>query len=431
MLSWLTKNTLDREVSMKIKDIGNVVTGKTPQTAHAEFYGGDYMFITPTELHGGYKISSSEKTLTEAGLESIKTNSIDGISVLVGCIGWDMGNVAMCFEKCATNQQINSITQISEDYSPYFLYYWLSTKKEYLFSISSVTRTPILSKGVFEEIEIPSISRSEQDKIAKVLLVLDKKIKLNSEVNDNLAQQLRLLYDYWFTQFDFPDESGKPYRSSGGQMVWSDDAKKEIPASWNSTKMSDAIEGIRTGLNPRDNFKLGSGTIKYITVKNLRSDGILDFSGCDTIDETARAIVHRRSDVCTGDILFASIAPLGRCHLVQELPQDWDINESVFSIRCNKATVTPEYLYMHLQSEAFVKESTACSTGSVFKGIRINTLLDSRMLLPPMQVVDKFSQQTKPLFSLQYKLNKEIQALTQLRDWLLPMLMNGQATISD
>lgn len=250
-------------------------------------------------------------------------------------------------------------------------------------------------------------------------------------LNDNLAQQLRLLYDYWFTQFDFPDESGNPYRSSGGQMVWSDDAKKEIPANWNSTKMSDAIEGIRTGLNPRDNFKLGSGTIKYITVKNLRSDGILDFSGCDTIDETARAIVHRRSDVCTGDILFASIAPLGRCHLVQELPQDWDINESVFSIRCNKATVTPEYLYTHLQSEAFVKESTACSTGSVFKGIRINTLLDSRMLLPPMQVVEKFSQQTKPLFLLQYKLNKEIQALTQLRDWLLPMLMNGQATISD
>ena len=416
---------------MKIKDIGNVVTGKTPQTAHAEFYGGDYMFITPTELHGGYKISSSEKTLTEAGLESIKTNSIDGISVLVGCIGWDMGNVAMCFEKCATNQQINSITQISEDYSPYFLYYWLSTKKEYLFSISSVTRTPILSKGVFEEIEIPSISRSEQDKIAKVLLVLDKKIKLNSEVNDNLAQQLRLLYDYWFTQFDFPDESGNPYRSSGGQMVWSNDAKKELPASWNSAKMSDAIEGIRTGLNPRDNFKLGNGTIKYITVKNLRSDGILDFSGCDTIDETARAIVHRRSDVCTGDILFASIAPLGRCHLVQELPQDWDINESVFSIRCNKATVTPEYLYMHLQSEAFVKESTACSTGSVFKGIRINTLLDSRVFLPPMQVIEKFSQQTKPLFSLQDKLNKEIQALTQLRDWLLPMLMNGQATVSD
>lgn len=267
--------------------------------------------------------------------------------------------------------------------------------------------------------------------VGDLLYNIECKIQNNKRINDNLAQQLRLLYDYWFTQFDFPDESGNPYRSSGGQMVWSNDAKKELPASWNSAKMSDAIEGIRTGLNPRDNFKLGNGTIKYITVKNLRSDGILDFSGCDTIDETARAIVHRRSDVCTGDILFASIAPLGRCHLVQELPQDWDINESVFSIRCNKATVTPEYLYMHLQSEAFVKESTACSTGSVFKGIRINTLLDSRVFLPPMKVIEKFSQQTKPLFSLQYKLNKEIQALTQLRDWLLPMLMNGQATVSD
>ena len=263
--------------------------------------------------------------------------------------------------------------------------------------------------------------------VGDLLYNIECKIQNNKRIND----KLRLLYDYWFTQFDFPDESGNPYRSSGGQMVWSNDAKKELPASWNSAKMSDAIEGIRTGLNPRDNFKLGNGTIKYITVKNLRSDGILDFSGCDTIDETARAIVHRRSDVCTGDILFASIAPLGRCHLVQELPQDWDINESVFSIRCNKATVTPEYLYMHLQSEAFVKESTACSTGSVFKGIRINTLLDSRVFLPPMQVIEKFSQQTKPLFSLQYKLNKEIQALTQLRDWLLPMLMNGQATVSD
>lgn len=129
--------------------------------------------------------------------------------------------------------------------------------------------------------------------------------------------------------------------------------------------------------------------------------------------------------------MFASIAPLGRCYLVQESPQDWDINESVFSIRCNKATVTPEYLYIHLQGEAFIKKSTACSTGSVFKGIRINTLLDSRMILPPMQIVEKFSKRTKLLLSLQNKLNKEIQALTELRDWLLPMLMNGQANVSD
>ncbi|MBQ6944988.1 MAG: restriction endonuclease subunit S [Ruminococcus sp.] len=250
-------------------------------------------------------------------------------------------------------------------------------------------------------------------------------------INDNLQQQLKLLYDYWFTQFDFPDENGKPYRSSGGKMVWNETIKQNLPLGWSCSKMETAVENVRTGLNPRDNFKLGGGSIKYITVKNLRPDGVLDFSNCDTIDEEARQIVHRRSDVSVGDILFASIAPLGRCYLVQEPTQDWDINESVFSIRYNKEIVTPEYLYMYLQSEAFVKASTACSTGSIFKGIRINSLMDSNIFIPPIDIIELFSKEVRPLFTMQNKLNKEINSLVQLRDWLLPMLMNGQATISD
>lgn len=250
-------------------------------------------------------------------------------------------------------------------------------------------------------------------------------------VNDNLQQQLKLLYDYWFTQFDFPDENGQPYSASNGLLTWNDTAKKKLPDGWTCSKMVAAIENIRTGLNPRNNFKLGGGSIKYITVKNLRSDGTLDFSGCDTIDEVARQIVHRRSDVSVDDILFASIAPLGRCYLVQETPVDWDINESVFSIRYNQATVTPEYLYMYLQSEAFVKESTACSTGSIFKGIRINSLMDSTIVIPPMKVLESFSNAVRPIFAVQQSLNKETHTLVQLRNWLLPMLMNGQATISD
>lgn len=250
-------------------------------------------------------------------------------------------------------------------------------------------------------------------------------------VNDNLRQMARTTFDYWFTQFDFPDDSGNPYRTSGGQLIWNDVAKKELPNGWICARMDTAIEGIRTGLNPRDNFTLGGGNIRYITVKNLRTDGTLDYSGCDTIDETARRIVHRRSDVSVGDILFASIAPLGRCYLVQEPPADWDINESVFSIRSNTEKVTTEYLYMHLQSETFIKEATACSTGSIFKGIRINSLLDSKIVIPPMHILKRFSQEVQPIFAMQNKLNAENQELIQLRDWLLPMLMNGQASIED
>lgn len=271
----------------------------------------------------------------------------------------------------------------------------------------------------------------EQVRIGDLLYKMEMKIRTNNKINDNLEQQAKLLYDYWFTQFDFPDESGKPYRSSGGKMVWNEQLKIEIPFSWVCSKMENAIEAVRTGLNPRNNFKLGNGNIKYITVKNLCLNGSLDFSGCDTIDEQARQIIHRRSDIQIDDILFASIAPLGRCYLIQENSTNWDINESVFSIRYNSSVLTAEYLYMNLQSEAFVKRATACSTGSIFKGIRINSLMDSEIILPPQSVTKEFSKEIKPLFALQKELDRETHTLIQLRDWLLPVLMNGQATISD
>ena len=271
----------------------------------------------------------------------------------------------------------------------------------------------------------------EQVRIGDLLYKMEMKIRTNNKINDNLEQQAKLLYDYWFTQFDFPDENGKPYRSSGGKMVWNEQLKMEIPFSWICSKMENAIEAVRTGLNPRNNFQLGNGNIQYITVKNLCLNGSLDFSGCDTIDEQARQIVHRRSDIQRDDILFASIAPLGRCYLIQENPTNWDINESVFSIRYNSSVLTAEYLYMNLQSETFVKRATACSTGSIFKGIRINSLLDSEIILPPLSVTKEFSKEIKPLFALQKELDRETHTLIQLRDWLLPMLMNGQATISD
>lgn len=250
-------------------------------------------------------------------------------------------------------------------------------------------------------------------------------------INDNLQHQLKLMYDYWFTQFDFPDENGKPYRSSGGAMVWNEQLKCNIPLNWIVGMVSDCVEKISTGLNPRDNFVLGDGTIRYITVKNLTTTGSLDFSGCDMIDEEARAIVHRRSDISVGDILFSSIAPLGRCYLIQQEPTDWDINESVFSIRSKTDKITTEYLYLFFQSDSFIQKATNTSTGSIFKGIRINTLLDTKMIIPELQVCRSFTSAIKPLLAEINNNSAETARLTALRDWLLPMLMNGQATISD
>ena len=410
--------------------MGRVVTGKTPLTGVNEYYGGNIMFISPSDLHGDYLIEKSEKTITEEGLKSIESNSIDGISVLTGCIGWDMGNVAMCNSRCATNQQINAIIDFNHKLvDPRYVYYWLKGKKDYLFSIASVTRTPILSKSVFENIDIPLPSLKIQERVTKLLSLIDEKIRKNHQINDYLEEMAKTIYDYWFVQFDFPDENDKPYKSSGGKMVNANG--HIIPEGWTFCKVKDIISNICTGLNPRDNFKLGTGAIKYITVKNLTTNGTLDFTGCDTIDEFARAIVHNRSNIQIGDILFASIAPLGRCYLIQSEPTDWDINESVFSIRANTALVTPAFLYLYFMSDAFIKHATSSSTGSIFKGIRINTLLETELCVPPLSVILKFEDCLASTFPLKSKNYEEIQRLSNLRDWLLPMLMNGQATIED
>lgn len=276
-------------------------------------------------------------------------------------------------------------------------------------------------------IDLPDLK--EQNRVAKILCDLNNKIAQNEKINDYLEEMAKTIYDYWFVQFDFPTEDGKPYKSSGGKMVNTNG--RIIPEGWKVLKVKDIISNICTGLNPRDNFTLGSGNIKYVTVKNLTTKGTLDFTNCDTIDEAARTIIHNRSDIQTGDILFASIAPLGRCYLIQSTPTDWDINESVFSVRPNFSVITSAYLYLYFMSDTFIKCATSSSTGSIFKGIRINTLLDTELCVPPLFVIKQFENKLASTLPLKAKNDEEIRLLINLRDLLLPMLMNGQATIED
>ena len=345
-----------------------------------------------------------------------------------------LGRYAMIPEEFygCLGRRLAIIRNISDRINTKWLYYyfkspeWTGFIKNQTVKGSTVDRISIED---FPQYTVPLIPIHNQNKIVDVLDKIDCKIVNNRKINDYLDEMAKTIYDYWFVQFDFPDENGKPYKSSGGKMV--NNNAHIIPDGWKILKVKDIISNICTGLNPRNNFTLGCGNIKYITVKNLTTTGTLDFTGCDTIDESARAIIHNRSDIKIGDILFASIAPLGRCYLIQSAPTDWDINESVFSIRPNYSVVTSFYLYLYFMSDSFIKHATSSSTGSIFKGIRINTLLDTELYVPPMSVIKQFENRLASTLPLKAKNDEEIRSLTNLRDWLLPMLMNGQAIIED
>ena len=165
----------------------------------------------------------------------------------------------------------------------------------------------------------------------------------------------------------------------------------KLPNGWSIIKFSDCILQLTTGLNPRNNFSLGDGNLKYITAKNLSKYDIIDFTKCDSINEKSKEIINKRSDIKIGDILFSSRDPVGHSYLIKEKPSFYDIGESIFSIRVNKEVVLPQYLNLYLSSDQFVRHASKFITGSVIKEIRIGHLKETLVIVPPMDIQKKIS----------------------------------------
>jgi type I restriction enzyme S subunit len=292
-------------------------------------------------------------------------------------------------------------------------------------SIVSNLRIPVL-----EQLHIPVFDTINQQKIASILTALDTKILLNNRINAELEAMAKTLYDYWFVQFDFPDINGKPYKTSGGKMVWNEELKREIPEGFLNCKLGDVLASTGTGLNPRENFVLGEGNNYYVTIKNIEQGRVILDNKCDKITDTSLEIINKRSDLKIGDILFTSIEPVGITYLILEKPKNWNINESVFTIRPNYEKITSEFLYMFLSGDYIKSYTKNVSAGSIHKGIRHSLLKDCKFILPERNIVDAFTMKIQPILNYVDIIQKENQKLTELRDWLLPMLMNGQVKVN-
>lgn len=308
-----------------------------------------------------------------------------------------------------------------------FLYYFYQTKPWVTTSGSTITR--IYNEDLRNiKISFPE-NLQDQQKIASVLSTLDAKIELNNKINTELEAMAKTLYDYWFVQFDFPDSNGKPYKSSGGEMVWSEALKRKIPKGWEVKELGDIISRSGTGLNPRDNFQLGFGKNYYITIKNIKGGKIIFDESCDRVDDESLKIINKRSDLQIGDILFTSIEPVGVTYLLHEKPKNWNINESVFTLRPDYSQITSEYLYMLLSSIEMKVYTKNASAGSIHKGIRHSVLKMFKLPYKNKELTEKFSMLVNPILKRIKIIDEENQKLAELRDFLLPMLMNGQVVV--
>jgi len=315
--------------------------------------------------------------------------------------------------------------------SKYISYYFRQKFfKEMMLNISVGATMPSLNTSLMANISLYLPNITIQEKISLVLSSLDNKIELNNQIITEVEAMCKTMYDYFFIQFDFPDVNGTPYRTNGGKMIWNEAIKREIPEGWLSLTLGDVISSSGTGLNPRDNFVLGNGENYYVTIKNIEQGRVILDEKCDKINDEALEIINKRSDLKIGDILFTSIEPVGITYLILENPKNWNINESVFTIRPNFKKVSSEFLYMFLSGDYIKSYTKNVSAGSIHKGIRHSLLKDCKFVLPDRKTLDEFTLHVQPLLRKQDLIQKENQKLAEMRDWLLPMLMNGQVKVN-
>ena len=266
-------------------------------------------------------------------------------------------------------------------------------------------------------LELPVISL--QKSTVSILSSIDRKIELNRSINHNLEAMAKQLYDYWFVQFDFPDENGKPYKSSGGKMVWNKKLKREIPEGWHCGNLFE-IATFTNGLacqkfRPKD----GEVPLPVIKIREMH-DGI----SSDT--EEVSPNIPESVKVYNGDVLFSWSASLGvmlwACGL-------GGLNQHIFKV--TSANNFPKsFYYFQLLNYVDIFKKMAEARKTTMGHITQDHLQQSTISIPDNKdIVDKFEKRISPIFAQMVKLQEEIQQLIKLRDSLLPLLMNGQVKV--
>ena len=315
--------------------------------------------------------------------------------------------------------------------NPKYLYYLL--KNLHLDNIfekgSSVI--PSLDRKLVHSLVVPFHKEiNDQRKIVAVLSAIDHKIELNKQINDNLEAMAKQLYDYWFVQFDFPNEDGKPYKSSGGAMVWNDKLKREIPQGWSISNVKSLIEPIERGIS-------------------YSSDDLLDPFATPMIN---LACFSKAGDYRLGEMKFFSgkvsndklISPIDMLIACTDMTQGADIigrpilasdEYDQYTFSTDLALITPKgkfkmYLYYTLRTPFYHKYIRPFASGTTVKHLNLIGVENYGLPVPPIEIQSKFEDLITPIKEKQSKNLNEINALTKQRDELLPLLMNGQATVN-
>ena len=307
-----------------------------------------------------------------------------------------------------------------------YIYYFLQYLD--LGNQKSGSGVPTMNRNHLHPIKIRAYrDKTCQQRTIKILSLIDKKIQINDQINQELEALAKTLYDYWFVQFDFPDQNGKPYKSSGRKMVYNPELKREIPEGWGVEKLDDLgtiVGGSTPTKSISDNFTKGGEGYSWITPNDLSNNKGNKFIKKGEIDVTVRGLKDASLKLYPeGTVLMSSRAPVGYLAIAtKELTTNQGFKSFIPDKKYDK-----NYIYYTLQNCLKVIEQNA--SGSTFKEISATVLKDIKVLQPNLEIVKKFEIKVSSINNYIRDNEVQNQELTQLRDWLLPMLMNGQVKV--
>ncbi|HBP10129.1 restriction endonuclease subunit S [Treponema sp. UBA6852] len=321
-----------------------------------------------------------------------------------------------CDGKYIQSQDV-ALIKCKEKLNPNFAFYLIPSKlvRNQLSAAAQQTKIRHTSPGKIKDCTVWIPEYSSQEKIGNFLSSIDKKIALNSRINAKLEQMAKRLYDYWFVQFDFPNENGKPYKSSGGKVAYNAELKREIPAGWevgNLYEIADYINGLACqNFRPKENEQ----SLPVIKIREM-NEGITK----DT--EQVSINIPEKYKINNGDILFSWSATL---EVMVWNSGKGGLNQHIFKV-VPKNYFSNEYVYQQLDRYIVNFQKQAEARKTTMGHITSEHINQSRVVLPPKEIVQAFTQKVKALSKMQSNLKTENLRLAIMRDRLLPLLMNGQ-----
>lgn len=395
---------------VKIGDLGQIITGKTPKTAIRENWGGKIPFLSPSDDMSNKTSPVTARTLTELGVAEVAKCLIPANSICVSCIGSDLGKVVKTDRELVTNQQINTIVPHSNIDSDFVYYLMCIVGKELNYISKTSTAVPIINKSTFSDwdIVIPR-EKEDQRRIASILSSLDRKIELNNKINADLEEMAQAIFKNWFVDFE-PFKDGKFVDSELGM----------IPEGWKVgrlTEIASYMNGLAMQKFPPEN---NEDSLPVLKIKEL-GQGFCgtdsDRCSCNIKDE---CIIHN------GDVIFSWSGTL----LVDVwCGGDCGLNQHLFKVTSKDY---PKWFYYywtkhHLQEFIHIAKDKAVTMGHIKRG----HLEEAMVAIPDNDSMEKAHELFEPILSKMISLRLENSRLSLLRDTLLPRLMSGELEVPE